>query len=95
MVPRGRVYRHPPGRGMPDLPMAGIAGGLMSMPYDMGAMPVRESPLSQPVPIGALASALANASPDQQRTVCSLYVFLFFVMKELDTWVGINWFKLF
>lgn len=73
MVPRGgRVYRHPPGRGMPDLPMAGMAGGMMSMPYDMGVMPMREQSLSQPVPIGALASALANATPDQQRTVCSL-----------------------
>ncbi|KAK4757467.1 hypothetical protein SAY87_018768 [Trapa incisa] len=71
MVPRGRVYRHPPGRGMPDLPMAGIHGGMMSMPYDMGVMPMRESALShpQPVPIGALASALANATPDQQRTM--------------------------
>ncbi|KAK4799169.1 hypothetical protein SAY86_024534 [Trapa natans] len=69
MVPRGRVYRYPPGRGMPDLPMAGVAGGMMSMPYDMGVMSMRESSLSQPVPIGALASALANAAPDQQRTM--------------------------
>lgn len=69
MGPRSRVYRYPPGRGMPDLQMPGVAGGMMSMPYDMGVMPMRESSLSQPVPIGALASALANATPDQQRTV--------------------------
>ncbi|KAK4762106.1 hypothetical protein SAY87_029990 [Trapa incisa] len=76
MVPRGRVYRQPPGRGMPDLPMAGIPGGMMSMPYDMGVMSMRDSaPSHQPVPIGALASALANATPDQQRTMLgeSLY----------------------
>ncbi|KAK4766392.1 hypothetical protein SAY87_008034 [Trapa incisa] len=66
MVPRGRVYRYPMGRGMPDLPMA---GGMMSMPYDMGVMSMHESSRSQPVPIGALASALANATPDQQRTM--------------------------
>ncbi|OWM79210.1 polyadenylate-binding protein 2-like [Punica granatum] len=69
MVPRGRVYRYPPGRGMPDIPMTGVAGGMMSMPYDMGVMPMRETSMSQPVPIGALASALANATPDQQRTM--------------------------
>lgn len=65
MVPRGRVYRYPPGRGLPDVSMAG--GGML--PYEMGGMPLRDAPISQPIPIGALASALANASPEQQRTV--------------------------
>eukprot|EP00268_Persea_americana_P065153 TRINITY_DN865_c0_g1_i7.p1 TRINITY_DN865_c0_g1~~TRINITY_DN865_c0_g1_i7.p1 ORF type:complete len:650 (+),score=151.93 TRINITY_DN865_c0_g1_i7:260-2209(+) len=73
MLPRGgRVYRYPPGRNVPDVSMPGVAGGMLSVPYDMGAMPLRES---QPIPIGALASALANATPDQQRMMLgeSLY----------------------
>jgi polyadenylate-binding protein len=69
MLPRGRVYRYPPGRGMPDGPMPGVAGGMYSVPYDVGGMPLRDASLSQQIPIGALASHLANASPEQQRTV--------------------------
>ncbi|XP_042496164.1 polyadenylate-binding protein 2-like [Macadamia integrifolia] len=77
MLPRGgRMYRYPPGRNMPDVPMpAGVAGGMLSMPYDMGGMPLRDATMSQPIPISALASALANATPEQQRTMLgeSLY----------------------
>ncbi|XP_043712091.1 polyadenylate-binding protein 8-like isoform X2 [Telopea speciosissima] len=76
MLPRGgRMYRYPPGRNMPDVPMPGVAGGMLSMPYDMGGMPLRDSAMSQPIPISALASALANSSPEQQRTMLgeSLY----------------------
>ncbi|KAJ6905905.1 polyadenylate-binding protein 8-like [Populus alba x Populus x berolinensis] len=69
MQQQGRVYRYPPGRGMPDVPMTGVAGGMLSVPYDMGGMPMRDAALSQPIPIGALATALANATPDQQRTM--------------------------
>ncbi|KAK8562901.1 hypothetical protein V6N12_010965 [Hibiscus sabdariffa] len=69
MLPRGRVYRYPPGRGLPDVSMPNVAGGMLSVPYDMSGMPMRDAPLSQPIPIGALASALANATPDQQRTM--------------------------
>ncbi|XP_010526963.1 PREDICTED: polyadenylate-binding protein 2-like [Tarenaya hassleriana] len=66
MLPRGRMYRYPPGRGSPDAPPA-MSGML---PYEMTNMPLREPVLShQPVPIGALASALANATPEQQRTM--------------------------
>ncbi|XP_072972025.1 polyadenylate-binding protein 2-like [Typha angustifolia] len=74
MLPRGRVYRYPPGRNMLDVPMPGVAGGMYS-PYDMGGLPMRDAGMSQPIPIGTLASALANASPDQQRTMLgeSLY----------------------
>ncbi|XP_068655696.1 polyadenylate-binding protein 2-like isoform X2 [Aristolochia californica] len=73
MVPRGRVFRYQHGRNMSDLPMP--AGGMLSVPYDMGGMSIREAPISQSIPIGALASALANASPEQQRTMLgeSLY----------------------
>lgn len=70
MLPRGgRVYRFPPGRGLPDVPMPGVGGGMLSVPYDMGGLPLRDAGVSQPVPIGALATALANATPEQQRTV--------------------------
>lgn len=69
MLPRGRVYRYPPGRGMPDVSMPGMAGGMLSVPYDMGGMQLRDPAMSQPIPIGALASALANASPTEQRTM--------------------------
>lgn len=69
MLPRGRVYRYPPGRGMPDGPLPGVAGGMYSVPYDVGGMPLRDASLSQQIPVGALASHLANASPEQQRTM--------------------------
>lgn len=54
---------------MPDLPMPGVGGGMFSVPYEMGGMPPRDAVHPQPIPVGALASALANATPDQQRTV--------------------------
>ncbi|CAN6217004.1 unnamed protein product [Urochloa humidicola] len=67
MFPRGgRGYRYPTGRGMPDPGMHGV-GAVMPSPYEMGGMPIRDAGVSQPVPIGALATALANAPPDQQR----------------------------
>ncbi|KAJ6337813.1 hypothetical protein OIU76_007486 [Salix suchowensis] len=72
---QGRFYRYPPGRNMPDVPMPGAGGGMLSVPYDMGAMPVRDAAAGQPVPITALATALANATSEQQRTMLgeSLY----------------------
>ncbi|KAK9270509.1 hypothetical protein L1049_026090 [Liquidambar formosana] len=75
MLPRGRAYRYPPGRNMPDVPMAGVAGGMLSVPYDMSGMPLRDAAVGQPMPIPALATALANATPEQQRTMLgeSLY----------------------
>lgn len=68
MLPRGRVYRYPSGRGLPEVPMPGV-GGMLSVPYDMGGMALRNAAIPQPIPIGTLASALANASPEQQRMV--------------------------
>lgn len=63
------MFRYPSGRGLPDGPMPGVGGGMFSVPYDMGSMPMRDAALSQPIPIGAMATALANATPEQQRTV--------------------------
>nr|GMD89143.1 polyadenylate-binding protein 2-like [Ipomoea batatas] len=65
MLPRGRMYRYPGGRNVSDGPMPGV-GGMVSLPYDMGGMLPRDA---APVPITALASALANAPPEQQRTM--------------------------
>nr|GMD28271.1 polyadenylate-binding protein 8-like [Ipomoea batatas] len=71
MLPRGRGYRYPTaGCGLPDVSIPSVTGGMFSVPYDMGVMPVHDAGLAQPMPIGALASALANASPAEQRTVC-------------------------
>ena len=69
MLPRGRGYRLPPGHTLPDVSVPGVGGGMISVPYDMSGMPMRDAAISQPIPIGALASALANASPADQRTV--------------------------
>ncbi|OMO78879.1 hypothetical protein CCACVL1_14035 [Corchorus capsularis] len=75
MLPRGRVYRYPPGRNMPEVPMSGVGGGMLSVPYDMGGIPLRDAGMGQPMPIPALATALANATPEHQRTMLgeSLY----------------------
>ncbi|KAL8188892.1 hypothetical protein R6Q57_029403 [Mikania cordata] len=65
MLPRGRMYRYPPGRNIGDVPMG-------SVPYNIGnPMQLRDAAgiSPQPIPIGALASALANASPAEQRTM--------------------------
>jgi len=70
MFPRGgRAYRFPPGRGMPDASMSGVPGGMISVPYDMGGMTLHDQGMPQPVPVGALASVLANASAADQRTM--------------------------
>ncbi|KAK7291107.1 hypothetical protein RIF29_05998 [Crotalaria pallida] len=68
MMPRGRVYRYPPGRNMQDVPLAGVAGGMLPLHYDMGGLPIRDA-VGQPMPIQALATALANAPHEQQRTM--------------------------
>jgi polyadenylate-binding protein len=69
MLPRGRMYRYPTGRNMPEAPaIPGVAGGMIQ-PYDMGGFPVRDAALSPAAQIGTLTSALANATPEQQRTI--------------------------
>ncbi|EPS61401.1 hypothetical protein M569_13396, partial [Genlisea aurea] len=64
MVPRGRMFRYPNHRNLGEVNMAGYGGGMVSSPYDMVAMIPQ-----QPMPITALASALANSTPEQQRTM--------------------------
>ncbi|OIW15647.1 hypothetical protein TanjilG_08223 [Lupinus angustifolius] len=53
-IPRGRVYHYPPGRNIQDVSLTG--------------MPIRDA-VGQPMPIQALATALANAPREQQRTM--------------------------
>ncbi|KAJ4896992.1 Polyadenylate-binding protein 2 [Raphanus sativus] len=64
MHPRGRMFRYPQGRGSgggpPDVPGR--------LPYEMPLLP-------QHVPIGALATSLANASPEHQRTMLGEYLY--------------------
>ncbi|XP_019429821.1 PREDICTED: polyadenylate-binding protein 2-like isoform X2 [Lupinus angustifolius] len=55
MVPRGRVYGYPPGRNVQDVRLTGI-------------LPTHNA-VEQPMPIQALATALANAPLEQQRTM--------------------------
>ncbi|KAI4318409.1 hypothetical protein MLD38_032115 [Melastoma candidum] len=69
MLPRGHVYPYPGGRGVPDMSLPNVGGGMVAMPYNMGGMPIRDPAMPQQVPITALTSALANATPDQQRTM--------------------------
>ncbi|VFQ86845.1 unnamed protein product [Cuscuta campestris] len=64
--PRGRMYRFQHGRNVPEVPAGGVAGGMFSVPYEMGIGAVLPR---QAVPIDALTSALANAPPDQQRNM--------------------------
>nr|GMD22430.1 polyadenylate-binding protein 2-like isoform X2 [Ipomoea batatas] len=61
MLPRGRGYRYPTagcGCGLPDVSIPSVTGGMFSVPYDMGVMPVHDAGLAQPMPmpIGALIS---------------------------------------
>lgn len=76
MPPRGHAYRYPLGRNIQDFPFDMGAGGMFPVPVDMGAgMPRRDASVGQPMPVTALSTALANASPEQQRTLLgeSLY----------------------
>ncbi|KDO84108.1 hypothetical protein CISIN_1g006282mg [Citrus sinensis] len=76
MPPRGHAYRYPLGRNMQDFPFDMGAGSMLPVPVDMGAgIPRRDASVGQPMPITALSTALANASPEQQRTLLgeSLY----------------------
>ncbi|KAL1822155.1 hypothetical protein ACET3Z_008933 [Daucus carota] len=68
MMPRGRMYRFPPGRNVTDVTMPGVGGGVLPIPYEIGGALPREA-VTYPMPITALASALANAPADQQRTM--------------------------
>ncbi|CAM0911425.1 unnamed protein product [Alopecurus aequalis] len=67
-------YRYASGRGIPDAPFRGV-GGMVPSPYEMGRVTLGDTGAPQQVPSGALASALANSPPEQQRLMLgeSLY----------------------
>ncbi|XP_010531254.1 PREDICTED: polyadenylate-binding protein 4 [Tarenaya hassleriana] len=67
MLPRGRGYRYSPVSNMLDGP---IPGGILPIAYDMNGMP-----FAQPLSTGALASALANGTPAQQRTLLGEHLY--------------------
>uniref|UniRef100_A0A803LGZ0 Polyadenylate-binding protein n=1 Tax=Chenopodium quinoa TaxID=63459 RepID=A0A803LGZ0_CHEQI len=68
MMPRGRYHRYPPARPLPDAPIPGVTGGVLpGGQFDMGGMQMRESAMSPTVPVGTLATLLANATPEHQR----------------------------
>ncbi|KAJ7966593.1 Polyadenylate-binding protein [Quillaja saponaria] len=71
VAPRGRVYRYPPVHNMQDIPnpVPGVGGGMPSVPYDMSSMPMQNAAVGRHMPIQALATALANSPPYQQRTM--------------------------
>jgi polyadenylate-binding protein len=54
---------------MPDVSITGVPGGMLPIPYDMGGMTFRDGAFSQSMGTGALATALANSPPEQQRTL--------------------------
>ncbi|XP_073140510.1 polyadenylate-binding protein 8-like isoform X2 [Henckelia pumila] len=85
MLPRGRGFRYPFGRGMPDVSMQGMPGNMLPVPYEMGGLPLHNAGISQPIPIGALASALANASPIEQRTMLGENLYPLVEQLEPDT----------
>ena len=75
----------------PEGPMPGVAGGMMP-PYDMGTPPMREMPgMLQPMPVGTLATALANANPEQQRTVWFLlfknYLYMHMLISRISIFI--------
>ncbi|CAM6125515.1 unnamed protein product [Calypogeia fissa] len=75
MLPRGgnRGFRYTPNaRNTPDaaVPPQGVMGGMLHVPsMELNAIPTADTGVPQPVPISALASALASAPPEQQRAM--------------------------
>lgn len=66
-------------------------GTMLPVPLEIGSGPVANADpgVLQPLPISALASALASAPPEQQRAVCFLSsVHLNLTFKPSNTTVG-------
>jgi polyadenylate-binding protein len=76
MIQRGgnRNFRYTPNaRNTPDasVPPQGIMSAMLPVPLEIGGVPVAnaDTGVLQPLPISALASALASAPPEQQRAM--------------------------
>ncbi|KAG6495375.1 hypothetical protein ZIOFF_043178 [Zingiber officinale] len=74
MLPWDHVQRYAPGHNIPDIPMPGVVGGMIS-PCGMGGLGMQGVARSQPVPVRALTSALANATPRQQRMLLGEHLY--------------------
>ncbi|KAG8364245.1 hypothetical protein BUALT_Bualt19G0108100 [Buddleja alternifolia] len=72
---RGNPNRFPPGYGFPSVTARNTIGGMPSVPRESVPSPLHDQRVHRSVPIGALASALANASPAEQTMMLgeSLY----------------------
>jgi hypothetical protein len=68
---------------MPDAAFRGV-GGMVPSPYEIGRITLGDTGAPQLVPSGALASALANSSPEQQRLVSLSLVLSAFSMVILS-----------
>ncbi|KAH7279245.1 hypothetical protein KP509_37G012300 [Ceratopteris richardii] len=66
---RGLRYM-PNARNTPDtVPPQAMMNSMLQVPLELGGMPVPSAEAPQPIPISALASALASAPADQHRVV--------------------------
>lgn len=58
MIPRGgRVMRYPPVRNVPEVPLPGVGGGMLPVPFDMSSVPIPapDAGISQSSPMGTMA----------------------------------------
>uniref|UniRef100_A0A0D6R2K9 PABC domain-containing protein n=1 Tax=Araucaria cunninghamii TaxID=56994 RepID=A0A0D6R2K9_ARACU len=75
---QGLRYMHNARNGPdPSLMPQGLMGAMLPVPVDVAGIPVgnAETARSQPLPITALASALASANPEQQRAMLGEQLF--------------------
>ncbi|XP_020582745.1 polyadenylate-binding protein 2-like [Phalaenopsis equestris] len=85
MLPRGRGgYRYPLGRNGFDVPMPGGFTGRMPSAYDMGGWPAGDGAMMQTTSVDSMTTALANATPDQQRMILgeNLYPLVYEMERE-------------
>lgn len=71
MFPMARMMRFPPIRGMHESPLHGVpSNNMLAGSYGLNGSVPQEATVRQPIPVSALITALANASPEQQMNVC-------------------------
>jgi polyadenylate-binding protein len=90
MIQRGgnRNYRYTPNaRNTPDATVPqGMMGAMLPVPLEIGGVPALSADAGniQPLPISALASALASAPPEQQRAMLGEQLYPLVDMLEHD-----------
>ncbi|CAL0305810.1 unnamed protein product [Lupinus luteus] len=68
VLSRSPVYWYPTVHNTGNAPWPALAGGMLADPYDRGGVPIWDAS-EQPVATNNLSRALANASPEEQRTI--------------------------